>query len=75
MRFSKNGDDPTVRYRRSPDRMLRDAQEVIRRHGAGEAIRSIARELRMSRTSVARIVAEYHAARNAVDRGDDEYSE
>jgi hypothetical protein len=75
MRFGKNGDDPTARRRRAPDEVLLAAQEVIRRHGQGESVRSITRGLGLARTSVARIVAKYEAAQEAVDSGDDLNSE
>ena len=42
--------------------MLRDAQEIIRRHGVGEKVRAIARELRLSRNTVARVIDEFKAA-------------
>jgi hypothetical protein len=60
--FGRNGDDPTARRRRAPDEVLLAAQEVIRRHGAGESARSIARGLGLSRTSVDRIVQQYRDA-------------
>jgi hypothetical protein len=75
MKFGKSGVDPTARRRRAPDEVLLAAQEVIRRHGAGESVRSIARALGLARTSVARIVAEYEAAREVVDSGEDLNSE
>ena len=59
--------DPTARRRRAPDEVLLAAQEVIRRHGAGESRRSIARGLGLARTSVDRIVAEYQAAQLGAD--------
>jgi hypothetical protein len=70
MTFRNNGDDPTARRRRAPDEVLLAAQDVIRRHSQGESVRSIARALGLARTSVARIVAEYDAAQEALDSGD-----
>jgi hypothetical protein len=64
MTFGKNGDDPTARRRRAPDEVLLAAQEVIRRHKSGESARSIARRLKLSRTSVDGIVAQYRAAQD-----------
>jgi hypothetical protein len=75
MRFGKNGDDPTARRRRAPDEVLLQAQEVIARQLQGESVRSIARALGLARTSVARIVAEYEAAQEALDSGEDLNSE
>jgi hypothetical protein len=70
MIFGKHKGDPTARRRRAPDEVLAAAQEVIRRHGAGESARSIARGLELSRTSVDRIIYEYKAAQEALESGD-----
>lgn len=75
MDFGKNGDDPTIRRRRAPDQVLLHAQDIIRRHGAGEKERSIARGLGLARTSVHRVIEQYQAAQELVDSGEDLNSE
>jgi hypothetical protein len=67
MVFGKSGDDPTARRRRSPDAVLLAAREIVARHGRGESARSIARGLKLSRTSVDRIIAQYRAAQEAAE--------
>jgi hypothetical protein len=59
---SKNGGDPTSRRRRTPDQMLRDSQEIIRRYQAGEKDRGIARAMGLHRETVRRVIGEYKAA-------------
>jgi hypothetical protein len=44
---------------------LLSAQEVVRRHRAGESVRVIARAVGLPRTSVHRIIQEYRRARDA----------
>jgi IclR helix-turn-helix domain len=62
MKLGKNGGDPTARRRRDPEQALKDAREIIRRHGQRQSIREIARALGLPRTSVHRVVQEYRAA-------------
>ena len=64
--------DPTSRPRRSHDQELLTAQEIIRRHGAGESVRTTAREVGLPRTSVHRVIAQYRAAQRHQHDVDDE---
>ena len=71
----KNDGDPTSRRRRSPDAMLRDAQEIVRRNGSGESIRDIARDMGLPRNSVWRVVQEYRRAQARAAKVDELDSE
>ncbi len=42
--------------------MLRDSQEIIRRHKKREKARAIAREMKLPRNTVTRVIDEYQAA-------------
>ena len=65
MKFGKRGGDPTSRRRRDPDAALLQAQEIVRRHVAGESVRGIARAVGLAPTSVHRVIAEYRRAKEA----------
>jgi Homeodomain-like domain len=62
--------DPPSRHRRTPNQMLLDAQEIIRRHRAGEKVRAIARALGLPRTTVTRVIEQFQAAEGASELGD-----
>jgi hypothetical protein len=65
MKLGKRGGDPTSRRRRAPDAALLQAQEIVRRHVAGESVRGIARAVGLAPTSVHCVIAEYRRAKEA----------
>jgi len=65
-----NDSSNTVRRRRSRSEMVRVGREVVRRSEAGEPLRAIARSLCLSRTSVAKIMAEHRAAQGVTPGGE-----
>jgi NADH:ubiquinone oxidoreductase subunit E len=62
MGLGNSDDRVTSRRRLSRDEALRAAQEIIRRHVAGESVRTIARAVQLPRTSVHRVIQDYRRA-------------
>jgi hypothetical protein len=67
---SVNGVDPTSRPRRTRDEELLTAQEITRRHLAGESVRVIARAVGLPRMSVQRVIQNYRRAQVGADDPD-----
>ena len=59
--------DPTARPRCDHLTALRDAQQIIHQHLAGESVRSISKAVGLSRTSVHRVIQDFRAAQRAED--------
>lgn len=60
--------DPSARRRRDADEVLRDAQEIVRRHLRGEHVRPIASALGLPRNTVHRVIQDYRRAQREVER-------